>query len=250
MSARGRVVVLSLGLLGCAALLLRTLLALAPVGRGTSVYGDAINRVARDERRVTDTVAAVTFDYRGFDTLGEESMLFAAVLGVVILLREHERAAKSDEERPGPDIARHPSDAVRLAALTVMGTTVVFGLYIVSHGQLTPGGGFQGGVILSTAPLLAYLAAQPTVLGRIAPEWLSRIAEAVGLLGYLALGLYPLLRGQPFLSNFLPLGELGDVYSSGTIFALNLVTGLAVAAGFVYLLSSFLEKARETRQGG
>ncbi len=250
MTTRNRAIVLSLGLLGSAAFLLRALLSLAPVGRGASLYGDTINRVARDERRVTDTVAAVTFDYRGFDTLGEESMLFAAVLGVVILLREHERAAKSDEERPGPDIARHPSDAVRVAVLAVMGSTVVFGLYIVAHGQLTPGGGFQGGVILSTDPLLAYLAAQPTVLERIAPEWLCRTAEAIGLFAYLGLGLYPVFRGQAFLANFLPLGGLGDVLSSGTILALNLVTGLAVAAGFVYLLSSFLEKARETGQGG
>jgi multicomponent Na+:H+ antiporter subunit B len=248
-TARSRQLVLGLGLLGSAALLLLVFLTLPAVGKGASAYGDTINLVAKDERQVTDTVAAVTFDYRGFDTLGEEAMLFAAVLGVVILLREREQTAKSEDERPGATMARHPSEAVRMMTLATMGATVVFGLYIITHGQLTPGGGFQGGVILSTAPLLAYLAAQPSVLGRIAPEWLSRSAEATGLLGYLGLGLYPLLRGGSFLNNFLPLGRLGDVFSSGTIFVLSLATGMAVAAGFIYLLTSFLEEARETRKG-
>lgn len=246
MKASSRLLLLSLGLAGCAALLLCALLHLAPVGHGASAYGDTINRVAKDERRVTDTVAAVTFDYRGFDTLGEEAILFAAVLGVVVLLRERERAAKSEDERPGSGVCRSQSAAVRLLARAIVGATVAFGLYIVTHGQLTPGGGFQGGVILSTAPLLAYLADQPSVLGRIAPEGLIRMGEAVGLLGYLGLGLYPVLHGQPTMVNFLPLGRLGDVFSSGTIFALSLTTGLAVAAGFVYLLTSFLEEARES----
>jgi multicomponent Na+:H+ antiporter subunit B len=241
--------VLWLGLLGCAAILLCALVHLAPVGHGASTYGDTINRVAKDERRVTDTVAAVTFDYRGFDTLGEETILFAAVLGVVVLLRERARAAKSEDERPGPGVGRAHSAAVRLVARAIVGATVVFGLYVASHGQLTPGGGFQGGVILSTAPLLAYLADQPSVLGRIAPEGLIRMGEAVGLLGYLGLGLYPVLRGRPFMSNVLPLGRLGDVFSSGTIFALSLTTGVAVAAGFIYLLTSFLEEARKSPEG-
>jgi multicomponent Na+:H+ antiporter subunit B len=242
-------VVLWLGMLGCAALLSCALLHLAPVGYGTSVYGDTINRVAKDERRVTDTVAAVTFDYRGFDTLGEETILFAAVLGVVILLRERERAAKSDDERPGSGVGHSQSAAVRLVARAIVGATVVFGLYIITHGQLTPGGGFQGGVVLSTAPLLAYLADQPSVLRRIAPEEPLRMGEALGLLGYLVIGLYPVLRGQAFMTNFLPLGDLGDVFSSGTIFALSATTGVAVAAGFVYLLTAFLEEAREAPGG-
>jgi multicomponent Na+:H+ antiporter subunit B len=75
------------------------------------------------------------------------------------------------------------------------------------------------------------------------------MGEALGLLGYLVIGLYPVLRGQAFMTNFLPLGDLGDVFSSGTIFALSATTGVAVAAGFVYLLTAFLEEAREAPGG-
>ena len=51
-------------------------------------YGQILNGVAGRERHVTNVVAAVVFDYRGFDTLGEDFILFSAVLGVALLLRE------------------------------------------------------------------------------------------------------------------------------------------------------------------
>jgi len=50
-------------------------------------YGDVLNAVAASERHTTDVVSAVNFDYRGFDTLGEESILFAFVVGATLLLR-------------------------------------------------------------------------------------------------------------------------------------------------------------------
>ena len=57
-------------------------------------YGDILNRVSVPERHVTDVVTAVNFDYRGVDTMGEEFIFFAAVLGVAIILR-----AQRDERR-------------------------------------------------------------------------------------------------------------------------------------------------------
>ena len=54
-------------------------------------YGDAINHDGPIQRHVTNMVTAVNFDYRGFDTLGEEFMLLAAVTGTVVLLRGSRR---------------------------------------------------------------------------------------------------------------------------------------------------------------
>ncbi|HJU15537.1 MAG TPA: sodium:proton antiporter, partial [Stellaceae bacterium] len=76
-----------------AAMAVRGLLGLAPFGHYPGPYGDIINAVATRERHVTNMVTAVTFDYRGFDTLGEEYMLFAAVTGVALLLRDARGAA-------------------------------------------------------------------------------------------------------------------------------------------------------------
>src|SRR5439155_13893940 len=102
-------------------------------------YGRILNSVAQSERHVSIVVAAVVFDYRGFDTLGEEFMLFAAVMGVALLLRE----ARDEGERP-EDAVR--SDAIGAVGLALVGPAIVVGLYVVAHGYLTPGGGVQGGV--------------------------------------------------------------------------------------------------------
>jgi Domain related to MnhB subunit of Na+/H+ antiporter len=99
------------------------------------------------ERNITDAVSAVNFDYRGFDTLGEEFILFFSVLGSLLLLR---MAEERKEEVPRDAAASWrnvgPGDATRLWILVMIAPKVVFGIYIVVHGQRTPGGGFQGGV--------------------------------------------------------------------------------------------------------
>src|SRR5204863_2912231 len=104
-----------------AALLVWGLTGLPKFGDFQGEYGRILNSAAGSERHVTNVVAAVVFDYRGFDTLGEEFILFAAVMAVALLLRE----ARSGEERR-VDEAR--SDVVRAVGLFAVGPTVVLGL--------------------------------------------------------------------------------------------------------------------------
>jgi multicomponent Na+:H+ antiporter subunit B len=119
---------------------------LPPWGGYRGPYGDVISRVGVYERHATDAVNAINYDYRAFDTLGEEFILFSAVLGVMMLLRREEgtstRTVGKVEDR------LRMSMPVRALAMPAILLTVVFGFYIGLHGQLTPGGGFQGGVIL------------------------------------------------------------------------------------------------------
>ena len=137
---------------GAGALLLWGLSGLPDYGVYAGPYGDVLNQVAVAERKAANVVAAVTFDYRGIDTMGEEFILFAAVLGVAILLR----AQRDETEQPPDEDAadRHApatSNAVRVVGLALVGPVVLFGIYVVTHGHLSPGGGFQGGVVLATA---------------------------------------------------------------------------------------------------
>ncbi len=208
-----------------------------------SPYGQAINTRVVPERHITDAVTAVNFDYRGFDTLGEEFILFVSVMGTLVLLREaHGAEGRShrDAARPQRDVG--PSAALRVWTLMMTGPTVLFGLYTVAHGQLTPGGGFQGGVVLATAPLLIYLTENFQAFKRITSHPLVEITEALGAAGYAIIGVIALIYGREYLTNVLPLGEKGNVLSGGTVCAINWATGLEVTAGFVLLLYAFLEK--------
>src|SRR6476660_7634404 len=87
MSARARLV-LGLGsLAGLGALLVWAVRGLPDFGHPRGPYADLAPRIMLDERHVANAVTGVTFDLRGFDTLGEELILFVAALGAAVLLR-------------------------------------------------------------------------------------------------------------------------------------------------------------------
>jgi multicomponent Na+:H+ antiporter subunit B len=229
------------GAAGLGALLLWGLGGLPDYREFTPLYGQVINQVAVDERSTTAVVTAVNFDYRGFDTLGEEFILFAAVLVLALLLR------RLSEERPGPleQHARHvhtTSAAVRLTCVALVGPIVVLAIYITMHGHLTPGGGFQGGVIAATALLLVYLGSDYKTMQRLRPLPLVETAKSAGAAGFVLIGLGGLIFAGAFLENFLPLGNPGELISAGTIPLLSLAVGIEVSGGFVLLLSEFLDQ--------
>jgi multicomponent Na+:H+ antiporter subunit B len=217
--------------------------ALPHFGNYRGPYGDVLNHVSVPERHITDVVTAVNFDYRGFDTLGEEFIFFAAVLGVALILRPQADEGPGHVEDNATGRAVPPtSDAVRVLGLGLTPPTVLFAIYVVTHGQLTPGGGFQGGVVLATGVLLIYLAGEFDDLHGLYTEAVLERSEAVGAGGYIAVGLLGLFAGSTFLDNVLPLGTIGHVFSAGTVPIINLAVGVEIAAGLVVLITAFLRQ--------
>ncbi len=238
-----RVGIFAVGALGLAVFYVASFLRLPGPGQIQSLYGELINRQTVSQRNVTDAVTAVNFDYRGFDTIGEEFILFISVMGTLVLLRQ----AREKGGQPLPDAivrAREipASDALRVWILLLIAPKVLWGIYIVTHGQLTPGGGFQGGVILATVPLIIYLGESFGVFKRIASFSLVEISEAVGAGGYILIGMVAWLYGKEFLTNVLPLGKPNRLTSGGTVPLISLSTGFEVTAGFVLLLYAFLQE--------
>ena len=223
--------------------------AMPPVGFVQSKYGDMVNSLTVSERHITDAVTAVNFDVRGFDTLGEEFILFTSVLGVVVLMRRQkdEPAGDHEDQLPGRTIPK-PSDAARVMSFALVAPTVLFGLYIVTHGQVSPGGGFQGGVILASAPLLLYLCARYSDLKRVLPDKLVDISEAIGAAGYIVIGGACVALGGVFLQNLLPLGKSGTVTGGGMVAFIDLGVGLEVSGGLCTALLIYLEELLEDKE--
>jgi multicomponent Na+:H+ antiporter subunit B len=222
---------------------------LPPVGSVTSRYGDLVNALIVPERHITDAVTAVNFDIRGFDTLGEEFILFTSVMGTVLLMRRQKDEPRGDHEDHAPErMIPFVSDAVRITSLALVPVTVMFGLYVVTHGQITPGGGFQGGVILSSAPILIYLCSEYAQFRRAVQQRAVEIAESVGAVSYILVGGIGVAMGGFFLQNTLPLGQSGTITSGGTVALIDLGVGLEVSGGLCLALLVYLEELVEQKE--
>lgn len=84
-------------------------------------------------------------------------------------------------------------------------------------GSCPPSGGFQGGVILATVPMLIYISQNTQVFQRLTSHPLMEFMEAMGAASDALIGILPLAIGVPFLTNILPLGRTGEVFSAGNI---------------------------------
>jgi multicomponent Na+:H+ antiporter subunit B len=142
-------------------------------------YGLVILRLAVPQTNATGVVSAVNFEYRGFDTVGEEFILFAAAAGVATVLRRlrGERERSAVDEAADRDVPS-TSEAVRMVALLFTGPVLVVGWWLATHAQASPSGGFQGGVILATAFVLVYLSGEFLVFKRFSPVALTDAVEA------------------------------------------------------------------------
>jgi multicomponent Na+:H+ antiporter subunit B len=212
-------------------------------------YGDLVMQTILQLRQTQQGVAAVTFDYRGFDTLGEEFILFAAVAGAMLLLRP--QASEQDEEP-----ADHADDrtlpeqgaAVIGCGVLMFPFTLVLGIYIVLHGHLTPGGGFQGGVLLASAFYFVYLSGEYGDLLGVAEGHTVTLFKAAGAAAFALVAAVPLFQDAPFMKNTFPLGEAGKLLSAGTLPLFNCSVGTEVAAAFLLLISAFLRQVLTVRK--
>jgi multisubunit Na+/H+ antiporter MnhB subunit len=120
---------------------------------------------------------------------------------------------------------------VKKVTQLVVGLIFLYGIYIITHGHLTPGGGFAGGAIIAGAFILLVLAYGSDVLKLRKREEGSSVAESTGILIFLALAIAALFIGtRIFFTNYLPKGIIGKLVSAGTIPLYNIAVGIEVAA--------------------
>ena len=241
MNRSARIAVFAVAAAGLTALLVASVVDLPSFGHYQGAYGNQVNREAVAERHTTNVVTAIVFDYRGFDTLGEEFILFASVVGVTLLLRRHKDSEDHQEVLRKAEDDRVRSDAIRVAGLLAMPALFLIGLWVVAFGFVTPGGGFQGGVLLAGAIFVVFLAAGYRSYSRLTPTEWTDFAEGSGAVAFTLIGLGALLGGASYLHNFLGSGLRGTLESGGSLPLLNWATALEVTAAMVLLFSEFLE---------
>jgi multicomponent Na+:H+ antiporter subunit B len=232
------------------AVLLIGLHGLPPFGDHHSALASAVEHRELAARHATDYVTALNFDLRAFDTLGEEAILFASVTGVMLLMRHMREEDQGERRRRARDHRfQGASEALRVQALVMVALIVAFGIYLDLHGALTPGGGFQAGIVLAAGPAVVMLAGRYLTLKRIAPDWIVEMLESSGAAGLVLIGLGGLVFGGVFLQNFLPYGTPNELLSGGIMPLVSIAVGLEVSGGLLLIFSEFLDQSLVSTTG-
>lgn len=221
---------------------------LPPFGSFGGPYTDMLLSITTVARHAYNVPTAVNFDFRGFDTLGEEFIFFTSVCGVLLILSE---VGGKPQEHPEP--MEHEAEHVLTGALRwfpsgLAAFVAAMAMNLAAHGQLTPGGGFQGGAVFGSALACIYLGVGLQAFVRTAHKEVFDALDAAGAFGFGAVGVAAMWITGSFLKNFLPLGQTGATVSGGTIYLVNIAVFIEIACGFVVLLLVFLKQTRETQE--
>lgn len=134
---------------------------------------------------------------------------------------------------------------MRLTSRLVAPFIQVYGIYIILHGHLSPGGGFSGGAIFGASLVLVALSFNLEAGVKQISHQTASVLESGGALGFALTGLLAIALGGNYLANRaagFPLGEAGALFSSGAIFVITVFLGIKVASTIATLFYNIIEK--------
>jgi multicomponent Na+:H+ antiporter subunit B len=202
-----------------------------------------------------EAVTAIVWDYRGFDTFFETSVFFLAIIGCVAAFEVKMPIRNKSTKQDQVGLSIIVKVVTKIMGLIIICVSASIGL----HGQLTPGGGFQGGSALAVLPILFIITMSRFALeDRKITKTSMLIMRSIGLLGIGITVVLPLIIGlvtnnyayimqnqmKPDAAVSLP-ATIIDRMMGGNLWMLNVSEYLAVGGGFTvaFLLLSLPESA-------
>lgn len=223
----------------CCVALITILLAvvsyLPPVGDPSNPANNEVaEKYIEDGLKDTGAVNIVTgmiLDYRAFDTFGESNVLFVATCTVLILMRNDKKDDEKKKKAGKTTYDFEPKKDSILQKITALlfPIIVIFGIYVVLNGHLSPGGGFSGGAIIGAGLILYTNAYGFEKTQKFFTEKTYKWVSFSALTFYCLAKSYSFYMGAHHLESGIPLGTPGDIISSGLIFPLNICVGMVVA---------------------
>jgi multicomponent Na+:H+ antiporter subunit B len=190
---------------------------------------------AEEECGTTNVITGVILNYRGYDTMGEVTVIFTGLAGVLAIIGR-ERKGRNYAYTDFSEI--HSSVIVRTAVGFLVPFILLFSIYTILHGDISPGGGFQGGAIIG-ASLIIFT----TIFGlwesttRI-PQLLRFPLEGAALLSFFTVGVVGMLGGGNFLTYMLP--RLATSLQPAVRTWLTLVVEIGIGVGGAMVFVSIL----------
>lgn len=202
---------------------------------------------------IPNVVTPVLATYRGYDTMGETVVVFTAALAVMMLLGYESRRVRKQEGNynPGKSVSLEHQTILKIGAKICIPMILIFALYVQFHGDYSPGGGFQAGVIFAAGILLYALiygldAARYVVMQEYR---VLRILTAVGVLLYVGTGVVCMLNGGNFLDYNWLFGDPANMTEYELVHAqhigillVELGVGITVASVMISIIFSFVAR--------
>ena len=204
-----------------------------PTNPANNIVAERYLEKGIEETGAINFVAGMILDYRAFDTFGESNVLFLAVIAVVMLLKRDSKNISPDEDQENAEDDGFDAEDYKLilrkGAKCLTPVVILYGIYVVLNGHLSPGGGFSGGSIIG-AGLILYSAAN----GQKKMQTFFRfrtftLISVACLLTYCGCKSYSFFTGANHVGWPVPKGTPGAILSSGFILPLNICVGLIVA---------------------
>ena len=192
-----------------------------------------------EEVGAANLVTAIVVTYRGFDTLGEVTILFltASIIAFFLKLKDEDFEGKIDH--------RETSELLVTASQILIPIIFLFGIYVFMNGHLTPGGGFQGGAIIATGVALMILANPNIQINYHVIHWV----ESISGVSFVLIGVLGIVLAGGFLDNKIfgenGLGEFGTLFSAGAIPIIYSFVGLKVGAEISNILNKYQKSQKE-----
>jgi multicomponent Na+:H+ antiporter subunit B len=193
--------------------------------------GDILLKL-NEKEGVANIVTTVVVYFRGFDTLGEIAVLFIASLGVGLMLQP-----KKHQE----DMKIESNFMLQIASKYLFPIILLFGIYIMVYGHLSPGGGFQGGVVIASGVLLLLISHKEFEV----PHSVIVALETLAGISYVLIGLLGLIVLDTFLGNFIPhdVSQMGMLISGGIIPLIYIIVGIKVGSEMSQIAQNLIQRA-------
>lgn len=204
---------------------------LPPVGNPNNpAHNEVVEKYIEDGMQDTgavNIVAGMILDYRAFDTFGEANVLFMATVVVMLLMRDDKKVKGVDSA----DMNYEPRFDKILQQVTyvLFPLIMIFGIYVVLNGHISPGGGFSGGAIMGAGLILYLNAYGIEKMTRFFTEKTHKYVCFGALSFYCLAKSYSFFTGANHLESIISTGVPGKIISAGLILPLNICVGLVVA---------------------
>ncbi|MBQ1396184.1 MAG: hypothetical protein IIY84_02635 [Eubacterium sp.] len=193
-----------------------------------------------EETGAVNIVAGMILDYRAFDTFGESCVLFIASSAVLLLLRRDGKGKGEPERIPPDTFEPAPDQILGKLAKALVPPIMLFGIYVVLNGHLSPGGGFSGGAIIGSGLILYHAAFGERTRRFLNPKTI-RVMTVGALMFYCLAKSYSFYTGANHLHSIITPGTPGALVSAGLIFYLNICVGIVVACTMYSFYALFKE---------